>query len=471
MGASAPAGLALAALLGGACGPERIILPPPPDTSAPAVHVLSPTPAAYDLDGDAFVDISVTWADSGGRVGFAHATLRSLDGLTPPAPDTADLLRHWRIERLDSTGLIAHETVDHLLRRGVSRLLLEVPDTAGNVRRDTLVVQLPNYLTLSRTIPTGGSLWLPAEHLVICEDGLLYVTVGNQVAVIDPDSLSLLETVQPGSTIETSPSDRLHQPVCVPGDPILYISDHRLMRLDRSTRRWVPRIGASWSSVALALSRRDPDVLYEGESIDALVGIINRRLGRRTGSLLETAPWNTNINAIVPAPGDNPLYVAYGEFGGVWAVDPLRDSVLVRFNLADPGDSSYLGGAMDMVPNLDGTKVYVAVTDGSPRGVAEIDVATNRITRRLGLVLSVPISLAVSPDGRYLFVTTQDQWLNTPSTNVLIDLAAWQPLEFVPRPRPPGQVIRYDRGVVFHPDGRRIFVTHDKNVDVYLMRQ
>jgi dipeptidyl aminopeptidase/acylaminoacyl peptidase len=242
------------------------------------------------------------------------------------------------------------------------------------------------------------------------------------------------------------------------------------MRFDRVARQWVPRIVHSYASTALAVSSENPDIIYEGEEIDALVGIISRSQGDRIGSLLDIAPLNTYINAIVPAPGDDPVYVAYGEFGGVWAVDPVRDTVIARISLATLGDTTYLGQASGMAPSPDGAKVYVAVTDGSPRGVAEIDVATNRISRRLALSGARPNTLAVSPDGQRAFVTTQDLQLNVPSSNVLIDLTTWQPLEFVPRPRPPGDT-RWDQGVVFHPNGKLIFVAHNQNVDVYLMRQ
>jgi hypothetical protein len=421
------------------------------------------------MDGDGFVDVSVTWADSGGRVDFAHATLRSLDGLAPPAPDTADLLRHWRIERLDSANLVAHETVDYLLRRGVTRLLLQVRDTAGNVRRDTLLVQLPHYVTLSRTIETGLASWPPAYRLTICDDGLLYAPIRSRLVIINPDSLSLVAVVEPGTDSATAPFE-MWQPLCIPGDPVLYVADFRLARFDRPSRRWLSVVGTTFADESLAWSRSDPDLIYEGEQIDALVGIVSRSQMRKVRTLLQLAPTPTNINAIVPAPGDNPLYVAYGEFGGVWAVDPVRDSVIARISLATPGDTTYLGQSLGMAPSLDGSKIYVAVTDGIPRGLAEIDVATNRISRRLALAGGRPITLAVSPDGRWAFVTTQDAQLNVPSDNVLIDLTTLQPLEFVARPRP-ADAIRWDQGVVFHPNGKLLFVAHNQNVDAYLLRQ
>lgn len=469
LGGTSACRLAVAAALAGGCAPDRVVVPPR-DSTAPHVHVLSPTPSAADLDGDGFVDLSVTWADSAGRVDFAHATLRSLDGLAPPAPDTADLLRHWRIERLDSAGLVAHETVDYLLRRGVTRLVLEVPDTAGNVRRDTLPVQLPHYVTLSRTIETGLPWWPPAYRLAICDDGLLYAPIRSRLAIINPDSQSLVAVIEPGTNPDTAPFE-MWQPLCIPGDPVLYIADFRLARFDRPTRQWLRVVRTTFASSSVASSRTDPDLIYEGESKAGIVGIISRSGATRTSGLLDMDPNNqTNINAIVAAPGDNPLYVAYGEFGGVWAVDPVRDSVLARINLATPGDTTYLGQSLGMAPSLDGTKVYVAVTDGSPRGLAEIDVATSRISHRLALAGGRPITLAVSPDGRWAFVTTQDVRANVPSDNVLIDLTTWQPLEFVSRPRPAGD-IRWDQGVVFHPNGKLLFVAHNQNVDAYLLRQ
>lgn len=98
----------------------------------------------------------------------------------------------------------------------------------------------------------------------------------------------------------------------------------------------------------------------------------------------------------------------------------------------------------------------------------EIDTGTDRDVRSISLNPFSGIRLALSPDEKRLFVTTQDNGA-LQSSNALIDIPSWQVVQLLPRPRPAGQG-RYDVGVAFHPNGKYIFVTHDQNVDVYLHR-
>jgi len=438
-------------------------LHPPPDTAGPVVQVLYPGAQGYDEDGDGFVDLHLVWKDSLGAVDVPGVRVRSL-GSAGGAPGDTNLLATWRVEQLDSTGLIAHERLPGLLPSGNVRLEIVVPDTSGNVSRDTVTVSLPEA-ALIKNLQTGvpGVGFASADGLALCpDDGRLYVTVIASVWIVDPDSLRTISVVPPvGQTTSI-----LGQPLCVPGDPYLYIAEARMRRFDRGSQAWGTNLTASFGSYPLALSRLNPDMIYEGELIDAVVGVINRVQNTRT-QLLTHAPTVTNIQGIAILPGDAKLYLSYGG-DGIWVVDPARDSVLKRIRVANPGPVSD-GLAQGLVLSADNRFLYAAVTYGAPGGVIEIDTQTDSIVRRLDLAGAAPIGLDLSPDGRRLFVSTGDETSGVPSQNVLINVATMTPIRYFPRPRPPG-ALRFDRGVLFHPNGHYIFVTHDTGLDIYLNR-
>ena len=103
----------------------------------------------------------------------------------------------WRVERLDDSGLVVHETLAQLLHPGADRLELTVPDMAGNVLVDTIALTLP-YGAFMKTVFTGLTLFdFPALGVTICpDDGRLYMTANRNLVVVDPDSLRVLAIVR-----------------------------------------------------------------------------------------------------------------------------------------------------------------------------------------------------------------------------------------------------------------------------------
>lgn len=452
------AGLALS---GAACAGERT-LAPTRDTTPPTVRVVSPTYAAYDLDGDSLVDLNLQWADSGGIVDAGSVVVHALTGISTPGADSENVLDHWRVERRDSTGLVAHETLAYLLRGGASLLEVVVPDTAGNVTVDTVAFRLP-YAALIKTIETGITDGLPATGMALCDDDhRLYVSVGGSLVVVDADSLRLVRVV-PTPYI----GFEIRNPLCVPGDPVLYFSaDGGLQRFDRTASQWLPEVG-SYYGAGIAQSRANSDLLYVGWG-NGVLGVISRGGDSVLASL---GPWvpgsvpgDVLIWAVAPLAGDSKVYAAY-YYDGVWAIDPTGDVLLDSITV---GDSSYYGEVQSLALTRDESRLYASVTYGYPRGVAEIDTRTDRRVRAISLDPFSGIRLALSPDENRIFVTTQDNGA-LQSSNALIDIGKWQVIQYLPRNRPTGQG-RYDVGVAFHPDGKHIFVTHDRNVDIYLHR-
>jgi DNA-binding beta-propeller fold protein YncE len=435
----------------------------PHDTAPPLLSVLSPTPQSFDADSDGLVDLRIAFSDSGGRVDLASLRVRVING--GAMPWDSNLLAYWRITRVDTAGLEASEVPQALISPGLRRLEISVRDTSGNVGYDTATLTVPElafHKTLSTGLPVG---FTPVEGLAYCpDDRRLYATVNSSLLVIDADSLKMVALVPPtGSTTSI-----LAKPLCIPGDPLLYITEVRMRRFHRPSLSWRSNLSASYESVGLAASRSDPDLIYEGETISGTVGIISRSgLPRRR--LLTFPPRNTTIYDVAPLAGDAKLYITYGDIGGVWVLDPVRDSVLARIRFAPPAAPS-AGAAQHLVLSADDRRLFVALTYATPGGVAEIDTQADTVVRRLNLEPYLPTSVVLSPDERRLFVTTYNSPADPPSQNVLVNTATLQIVQQLPRPQTPG-VFRFDRAALFHPEGRFLFVARDTNVDVYIYRR
>lgn len=435
----------------------------PVDTSAPVVRFLSPTSVSYDDDGDHLIDLRIAWGDSAGAVKLSTARVRSLEGFSGATPRPEDLLSRWRLERLDSSGLVLHEALPSILHGGVNHIVVSIADTTGNLSEDTVLFALPPG-AFYKTLTTGLSSNIShAIGIAVCDDDhRVYMTAGRSLVVADADSLTILAVAR-----NTDVADVLKIPLCVPGDPILYVTE-RLERFDRMSMTWASRATA-FGSEGITQSRADPDHLYVGESIDGTIGIIDRTQAGRIGQLLDPAPDQEYVFDLEVLAGDTKLYATRYTEGGILVIDPARDSIIGRIAVGGPSWPDR-GRTDDVALSADDRWLYAAVLDGDPRGIVAIDTRTDSVIRVLPLVNAVPQALAISPSGKRIFVTTQDQWIGTPSDNVLVDITAFGSLAFFPRARPAGE-IRFDGGVAFHPNGTVIFVAHNLDIDVYLNRE
>ncbi|MDP3772726.1 MAG: hypothetical protein Q8Q85_00505, partial [Gemmatimonadales bacterium] len=258
---------------------DNPVAPVPPDTTPPRLQVLSPLDTLYDLDGDKLLDLRLTWRDSAGVVDPATVRLRTLTGINGPAAGDTNLLGVWRVEQLDTLGLLVHETLENLLHGGPNQLEIVVADTAGNVAVDTIAFTLP-HAALLKTITTG-LVFSGRTHgidAVVCpDDRRLYVTVGRRIVVVDADSLKFISAV-----LHTGAFDDLQSVLCIPGDPVLYVTE-LVERFDRVSMSWLPRVQGSFGAVGIAQSRADPNLLYVGESNSGTIGIIDRAAAARIG--------------------------------------------------------------------------------------------------------------------------------------------------------------------------------------------
>lgn len=451
--------LANAAAFGSCLDPHSLR----PDRTPPAVQVITPIDTLYDVDGDKLVDFQLWWNDSGSAVDYQQVKVRSLTGVNGPANGSDNLLSAWRVDRVDTAGIVFHETLDNLLHGGPNRVEITIPDKAGNVSFDTLDFSVPQGAFL-KTISTGLGGSLPAEGLAICpDDQRVYMTANRNLAVFARDSLKVLRIIP-----DPYAADFLPEALCVMGDPVLYVTEGRLQRFDRANMTWLTEVDSSFGSVAIAQSKANSNLIYLGESIDGTIGIYDRVKGVRVGYLLPISQQPENVVDIAVLPGDLKLYATGYSSGGILVIDPVRDSVLRQIPVGGPEILPDLGRADAVTLSKDGKKLFAAIIEGVTRGLAEIDTQRDSVTRVLYLFNYYCINVALSPSESRAFVTTQDN--GSPSENVLVDLNNWRVLQTFPRPRAPGAV-RFDSDVVFDFSGKLVFVTHDLDLDVYLSRE
>jgi DNA-binding beta-propeller fold protein YncE len=458
-------GLILSTAVGGCEEPVR---PPAQEVTPPVLNLVFPQDSfVFDQDGDGFLDLQVGWTDAGGSgVDVASARVRSLRGGNGAADAEANLVTLWRVERRDTTGMIVHETLEELLHGGVNQIEVSVADRAGNRAVDTLAIRLPHG-ALWKTLDTGRTgVFQFGRGVVVCpDDERAYVAAGPNLVVVDTRRVEIVADVRDPWAVE-----ELWFPLCVPGDSVVYATP-LVERFNRKTSSWLRHAEPIQQYHGIALSRANPDHVYVGVAELAVVGIVSRQQNRRI-AILPMQPSSVPRDymlSIVPTPNDEKLYVTRAEEGGILVVDPRTGEILKRIKVTGPG-MTYPGQVNVMLMDKQDNYLYAVLTLGVPAGVARVDTRTDDVTAFLPLSEYIPVGAALSPNGRRMFITTQDKTSSVESKNLLVDVETLAPIEYFPRPRAMG-TLRRDGLAAFRPDGKLIFVARDLMVDVYLNRE
>jgi hypothetical protein len=424
------------------------------DRLPPLLVVLSPTATTYDTNGDCLVDFDIAWSDAAGSgVDPVTARVRSLDGLDGPADTATNLLTVWPVDRRDGAGIAFRETRSNMLRSGTSRIEISVADAAGHRITDTIIVVLPRG-AFWKTIPSGlPPMGRTGSFAIDFLRRRLYLAHSQAMVVFDLDSLNVLATVW--SPVPGLEFNRIR----LTSSGELCMTEF-LRCLDPETLVWGPDFNSA-QAIALAESKADDDLLYLGETYTGTIGIYSKSQHARIGTLpYPPNPYNDEfVSDIVVLAGDTKLYETRSFDGIILVLDPRTGAVLARIPSGDP---------LSLELSRDERFLYA-----SPRvGAQEIDTRTDSVTRVFAPAYAQGIDARLSPDGRLLFLVTQD--VNVPnepySNNYLIDVNEWRVVSTFPRPRPAGQV-RYDQGVIFHPSGKLAFVAHNLDLDVYVIRK
>ncbi|HKR62760.1 MAG TPA: hypothetical protein VJZ00_03425, partial [Thermoanaerobaculia bacterium] len=139
------------------------------------------------------------------------------------------------------------------------------------------------------------------------------------------------------------------------------------------------------------------------------------------------------------------LYVTNERAGTIQLIDTTTDRVVTTFRIGNR--------PRGMAVSPDGTKLYVAVSwwrNGKPRsgieGIRTLDARTLKLLREFRAGTD-PECVAVSPDGKHLYLSNEDA-----GTASVLDAASGKPLATLIVGTEP-------EGVTASPDGRWVYVT------------
>ena len=468
----APAVLLLTAALGAAgCSGETPTPPPviPPDTHPPVLTIVYPSEAygAYDRDSNGLLDLEVAWRDSAGAVNPASLRITCSDCLPGISQDT-NFAVGWRTARRDTVGAVLEETIPLLMRSGSHLLRVTVTDTAGNRSTEKLV-----YLNL----PPGAfhraidlaypATWqqVKAAFVAVTADGhkgFVPFTDGH-LAVFDPDGVTPTHYIGPitnsfpGAQISLDEATGLAYigggGAETPGFQVV------------DTRTEQP---LAWYSVGMGLAgvHVEGNRIFVGESctngrIIVLDKMTMQELGRVEVGATPFEAVCTNTRTFALTSDGHQGWGGLVDAGLVW-FDAQTYAVIQRFDLEpSPGTNNY-GNVRD-IRLLNDRWLYLARVC---EGLDEWDVQNRNV--RTGRYDGLIKELTLSPDGRLLFASASpDCTLSGSYTRapLLFEVPGLR-LRYA-FPQRPGAI---SDGAVFHPDGKRVYVMAEFNVDVYLIR-
>jgi DNA-binding beta-propeller fold protein YncE len=351
------------------------------------------------------------------------------------------------------------------LLHGVENIIeVSIADRAGNRAYDTLHFELPAAHLMKTLVGRGSSFF--TKDAVLCDDGLIYMTPGNAVMIVDPERIEVL-SIHPHPTYTGEQGDL----ACFAGSPIVYTAPDGF-QFDRIQRKWTLGSIRPGHFNAVAKSRLEPGLMYVGIDGLGVVGevlagdtIMRRRIPIPPSNITQ----REQVHAIAVLDKDVKIYMARLVEGGVLAIDPKTGNVLRYIKISGP-DWTHPGQSGALVLSNDDRTLFVAVDQGDPRGVAAIDTRTDEIRAMLPLPAYRPLDMALSPSGKRLFVTTTERFPSMPASNVLIDVENWRVIKEFPRLRAEGESM-WDFAIAFRPDGKLFFVGHNMDVKVYLNRE
>jgi len=263
-----------------------------------------------------------------------------------------------------------------------------------------LFVGLAQAAGAPTTIPVGGS----PSGLAVTPDGkYVYVSNGEDVAVIDTASSKVVARVAvggwPSSGVAVSPS----------GEYVYALNRGRYVEsvsvINVTTNKVVSTImlGSYPADVVVSPNGQyvyvltsailETDELYYGYPVEKAFGVVSVIDASTNSVLSNTTVGVYAINSLAMSPDGKHLYVP-GE-GLLYVVDSSLKTETVSIKITD--ESDYL---KDVGVSLDGKYVYVL-------GNEAVFVVSTKSKAVVATVpgFGIPTGLAVSPDGKYVYVT------------------------------------------------------------------
>lgn len=456
-------------VVGWGCGKDAPpTIPLAGDTAPPMVQVVFP-PAdggLYDRDSNGLLDLEVAWSDAGGGVDPSSVRVLCVDACLPGVPRDTNLARGWRVVRSDSAGFAVEETIGLLLRGGSDsvRLRITVADTAGNVSpQQTVTVIIPPG-AYHRSISVGGHPTCQPErgvNLALSADGRRGFAPFHQcVAVFDPDGvqptrfITGMHHVGWASIIDVDTATGWAY-IAGGGTPSSGVTV-----IDTRSEQIVmePYTGFGVASVAV-----DGERVYAGEACtNGRIFVLDKRslaiLGRIEVGAVPVGSLCPNVDNFAFSSDHRTGWAAI-VYGGIVRFDAEHLSVLEHVGLA--GDANQ----RDILLVQD-RWLYRARLQ---HGLWEWDTHSG-VWSQMGREPPLYKELALSPDQLTLAVAA-----GTAGVPSLGDRPHAPRLYEVPGMRErflfPVRYGAISDGIVWHPDGKRLFLMTELNlVEVYLVR-
>ena len=467
-----PASIVAGLCLAGCGGNESPTEPPPPDTRAPLVEIVFPVNRTddlgveytdYDETGNGFLDLRVTWSDDRSGVDPSTLTIEVLGEVTGGVSGE-DLSGQWTRHELTEAGVRLEETLNRLVRQGRPSLVVSVADSAGNRGADTLRIRT-RYGDFHRSLRFEDP-GVPTSDLTVCEDDeRLYVVRGYAIFVFEANTF---ERIGRYEVVAPQPLGRV---LCIPGDPIVYVASGDLDRFDRVNLEWVSDINVLRTQ-RMRPSRKDPNILWTAEWGAGVPVKADRFTAQRVGSVgFPISSYSDEFSiGIAVIDDDRKIYWERHWERKLLVGDPATGKILREIQI---------GLASRLAVSPDGRYVYVPVWDGLLFGLRAIDTETDEVTHGMTTemgpyAMGRPFDVALNPDGDRMWIATKDIDSFEPDVenvaSLLIDPIRWVKLQAFPRPVPPGTKTRWLQAAAFHTNGRLVFQARDDDIDVYIIR-
>lgn len=312
----------------------------------------------------------------------------------------------------------------------------------SSVRRSLLGVAMA--LALSAV---GASATAPVSAAEAFRD-LLYVTAQDKLLVLDPISLRIVKTVNVGGSLAGA--------VSTVGGRLLYVANsgrQAVMVIDTATSEVIDLVHVGINPVGpMVLAPDERTMWVVSEEAVSVIGVASQKvlasvpLDNGVSSGLAFAPVGPSWRAYVSNPKDNTVIV----------IDAQTYAVVARIPV---GKAPWRG----VVYSKHTGKVYVANT-GS-QNLSVIDVETNKVVNTVPLPRPGLNNIAITRDGRYLFLDSRYSRSGGDS-QVVVDAATDSVVAIIDvRPSGTSSPANPSR-LVFTPDGRLGLSIHKTSPNV-----
>ena len=430
------------------------------------IEIVFPTTEAFDRDDDGLVDIEVRFDDMGSGIDIESLEVFSNRPLGPMGQGGTDLLASFDVVQIDATGIVLEETTDAILPGGNVTLVIRIRDNAGNLGEALRAIRLP-FGSFHRLL-VGPDVLVDPIGIEMVPNGsrgfLLPPAFESDIVPFDPFTLEVLPSISSGGVEDLTDGE------FETGGENLYSvgkSDRQLSVLNIPSMQ--ARAPVPISSAGIGISRGPSGLFYVALIAQrASIAVVDpvQQTELRVIQTDVTNSLNPQEPAFIVAPsffgGEERIFAPMAvPPGGILVIETSSGDVESVIDI-NPSEAQ-LGTPQASVLNQANGRLYLTDFDA----LAEANVLTQQLERRIEAVNLRPKFLSLSPSRQRLFMSAGSTRGET-GESWLVDVDAFQILErfSVPDPRPQGE-----NKSVFRSDGQLIFAVRGNDIAVYLNRE